>query len=102
MNENIYKITLSDGTTISDLTLNGSNFISKTPVYSSTFEDNCSTVIINDGKTEREYHNMELVQITEQNGEWWFVLRELSKEELEKIKTQSDIEYIAMMTGIEL
>ena len=45
---------------------------------------------------------MELVQITEMGDDYWFVLRDISKAEMEKIKMQSDIEYIAMMAGVEL
>lgn len=45
---------------------------------------------------------MELVQITENNGEYWFILRDISAAELEQLKMQSDIEYVAMMTGVEL
>ena len=45
---------------------------------------------------------MELVQITPMGEEYWFVLRDISKAEMEKIKMQSDIEYIAMMAGVEL
>lgn len=45
---------------------------------------------------------MELVQITEYDGQYWFILRDLSLEELDKIKTRSDIEYLPMMAGVEL
>jgi hypothetical protein len=46
---------------------------------------------------------MELVQVTEPvEGEYWFVLREVSEDELVRIKMQSDIEYVAMMSGVEL
>ena len=66
------------------------------------FEDCCSPVVISDGETEVVHDNMELVQITPMGKEYWFVLRDISKAEMEKIKMQSDIEYIAMMAGVEL
>ena len=98
-----YSVTLADGTELSNLTLNGNNFISTVPVYESTFNNNCSPVIISDGVTAETHENMELVQVVQQfPGEWWFILRDLSQEEIRRIKTQSDIEYIAMMAGIEL
>jgi hypothetical protein len=102
MEEKTYKITLSDGTTIEDLKLNGNNFISEKPIETSLFESNCSPVTISSDEIEDIHTHMELVQITEMNGEYWFVLRDLSKEELDKMKIQSDIEYVAMMAGIEL
>ena len=40
--------------------------------------------------------------LTPMGKEYWFVLRDISKAEMEKIKMQSDIEYIAMMAGVEL
>ena len=66
------------------------------------FNENCSPIIVSDG-VNSETHNMEFVQVTEQEpGKYWFVLRELSASELAWIKMQSDIEYVAMMAGIEL
>lgn len=48
------------------------------------------------------YTNMELVQITKMGEEYWFILRDVPENELAFIKLQSDIEYIAMMSEIEL
>lgn len=102
MENKTYSITLADGTVIGDLKLNGNNFISKTKVSHDVFADNCSPVTISDGEVEEVHDNMELVQITEMGDDYWFVLRDISKAEMEKIKMQSDIEYIAMMSGVEL
>ena len=97
-----YTITLADGTVLDNLKLNGDNFISNTAINADIFDENCYTVIISDGVNSETY-NMELVQVTEQEpGKYWFVLRELSASELARIKMQSDIEYVAMMAGIEL
>lgn len=98
----MYTITLADGTVIDNLTLNGNNFISEAQIDPEIFTDNCSPVIISDGEYEDVHENMELVQIVYTRGAYWFVLRDISAEELAMIKLQSDIEYIAMMTGIEL
>ena len=43
MEDKIYKITLGDGTEISNLKLNGNNFISTEKIEESAFADNCST-----------------------------------------------------------
>ena len=102
MDEKIYKITLADGTEIRNLRLNGNNFISDTPISETIFDGNGSTVIINDGETDEFHENMELVQITPVGDEYWFVLRDLTAAELKQIKMQSDIEYVAMMAGVEI
>ena len=100
MEEKIYKITLGDGTEISNLKLNGNNFISTEKIEESVFADNCSPVTISDGTTETVHPNMELVQIVEQIP--GFVLRDISEEEFARTKMQSDIAYIAMMSNVEL
>lgn len=102
MDEKIYIITLANGTEIGNLRLNGNNFISKAPIDTTIFEGNCSSVTIRNGESEEIHENMELVQITPVGEDYWFVLRDLSAAELEKIKMQSDIEYVAMMAGIEI
>lgn len=102
MDEKTYTITLADGTEIGDLALNGNNYISKVAIDPSVFNGNCSPVVISDGSASELHANMEFVQITKVNGDYWFVLRDISTEELAKIKMQSDIEYVAMMAGVEL
>lgn len=102
MDEKIYMITLADGTKIENLKLNGNNFISAVPIDAVIFYGNCSTVTINDGNDDELHENMELVQIIQVGEEYWFVLRDMTIGELEKIKMQSDIEYVAMMAGVEL
>ena len=104
MEEKIYKIILGNGTEISNLKLNGNNFISTEKIEESVFADNCcSLVTISDGTTETVHPYMELVQIVEQvPGEYWFVLRDISEEEFTITKMQSDIAYIAMMSNVEL
>lgn len=102
MEDKKYSITLSNGTKLEDLRLNGNNFISAAPVTKDMFEGNLSEVTVNDGETETTYKDLDLVQITEDGGEYWFVLRSLTPDELFRIKMQSDIEYIAMMADVEL
>lgn len=45
---------------------------------------------------------MALVQITAVGTKYWFVLRDLTNREKNDAKTQANIEYIAMMSNIEL
>lgn len=104
--EKSWKITLADGTELKNLGLNGNNFISETEVTEDIFRGNLSKVIIegkeNGQPVKNEYKHMELVQIAHYEDGYYFVLRELSQDELEKMKTQADIEYLAMMTNVDL
>lgn len=102
MEEKTYQVTLADGTVLGGLRLNGNNYISKEKVTPEVFDGNCSPVIISDGNSDEIHNDMELVQVTESGGEYWFVLRDIPEKELATIKMQSDIEYVAMMAGIEL
>lgn len=102
MDENIYKITLADGSEIENLTLNGDNFISKTRITEAMFLNNCSPLIISDGTNNEVHEQAELIQLSKTNEEYWFAFRDISVDELEKMKMQSDIEYVAMMAGVEL
>lgn len=102
MDEKIYVIILADGTEISDLRLNGSNYISKKPLDETIFDNNCSPVLISNGEVTETHENMEFVQITIVDGEYWLVLRDISEEELNQIKLRADVEYLAMMSGVEL
>lgn len=104
--EKPWKITLSDGTQLTNLGLNGNNFVSETEITENDFKGKLSKVtfegIINGQEFVQECEHMELVQIAHYKDGYYFVLRELSESELEKIKTQADIEYLAMMTNIDL
>lgn len=102
MNNTIYTITLADGTEISNLKLNGNNFISNENLDASVFEDNCFPVTISDGENESVHPAMELIHLTEYERETWFALRDMTPTELEAIKNRSDIDYIALMCDVEL
>ncbi len=99
----MYSIELADGTRINNLGLNGDNFTSVSLIEASTFENNMSPVTIYDPDGNSEIHEyMDLVQITQFNGEYWFVLRDLTQTELTNIDIQSKIDYLAMMTDVDL
>lgn len=115
MSETKFMVTLADGTQLKDLEMNGNNFFSKTEVTANTFRGKLGRVVIT-GDTEAdeagligEHSNMELVQIAHYTQKthgladgWYFVLREISADELEKLQARGDIDYIAMMTGVKL
>lgn len=101
--EKSWKITLANGTQLENLKQNGNNFISETEITADIFNGNLSKVVIEDEKGNvQEYEHMELVQIVHYKDGYYFVLRELTQDELKVIKTQADIEYLAMMSDIDL
>ena len=102
MNEKRYTITLADQTEVADLRLNGNNYISDVPVSEDIFVDNCSPLIVSDGESEEIHENAELVQVTQCGEEYWILFRDLTSDELKDMKMRSDIEYLAMMTDVEL
>lgn len=106
-----WTVALADGTLIENLTLGGNNFQSETEITADIFDGNLSEVHISasDGDmTGCAYsdtlHNAELVQITHDNpdGKWWFILRELSEDELFKMRVRAQLDYIAMNSDIDL
>lgn len=97
-----YSITLADGTIIDRLCLNGTNFVSKTPVSANTFKGNCSPMTISDGETNEVHENAALIHITKYGDEFWFAFRDISIQEIKEAKIRSDIDYIAMMTDTDL
>ncbi len=102
--EESFKITLADGTQFKNLKLNGNNYISKTKITEDDFKGKLSKVIIENEteKTSEEFKHMELVQIVHYEDGYYFVLRELSEQELKDIKIQGNLDYLAMMVDVDL
>lgn len=110
--EKAWKITLADGTSIDGLGLNGNNFVSQSEITPDVFAGKLSRVKI-DGSEDADTHSgtgdaglrgehgpMELVQIVKYDDGWYFVLLDVQIPELAKIR--GDIEYLAMMAGVDL
>lgn len=87
-----------------DLKLSGNNYISKTKITEDDFKGKLSKITIENetDKTSEELEHVELVQIVHYEDGYYFVLRQLSADEIDKIKTKADIEYLAMMTDVDL
>ena len=100
--EKIYSIKLTDGTVIENLRLNGNVFISAEEISADVFEDNCDPVIISDGEETETHPHMDLVAIEQHGDKYWIVLRDRTSDELDKLKIMADIEYLAMMTNVDM
>lgn len=86
----MYKITLSDGTELENLRLNGNNFISSELVTADLFDGKLGTVTFTGPEGTETYHDLLLVQITREGNDWWFVLTE-------KTEAQKQEERVAAM-----
>ena len=93
MNEE-YRIVLADGTEIKNLRMNGNNFISDTEIKASDFPEAPFSAVISDGNTETMMENAELVQVKKYDSEWWFILREIPAEELERRRLAAENELL--------
>lgn len=82
-----YSVTLSDGTKLDNLALNGNNFVSSAKLTEADFKNKLSKVTItdDDGKT-KDYTDMVLVQVTQVGDETWFILGEKVQDDLSKLK----------------
>lgn len=83
-----YSVTLSDGTKLNNLALNGNNFVSSTKLTEDNFKDKLSKVTItdDDGKA-KDYTDMVLVQVTQMGDETWFILGEKAQDDVSKLQS---------------
>lgn len=89
----MYKITLSDGTTLENLELNGNNFIASAVVDDAVFKDNMASVTItnlDDESTEQIEDGVLLGNIV-RDGKSWLVLGQKSAEQKEQEAKDKEI-----------
>lgn len=82
-----YSVTLSDGTKLDNLALNGNNFVSSTKLTEDDFKDKLSKVTItdDDGKST-DYTDMVLIQVAQVGDESWFILGEKAQDDASKLR----------------
>lgn len=77
----MYTITLADGKQITNLELNGTNYVSEVKIDEHIFEHNLSTMKVSDGEIENTYTDMIFVQQMEIDGKYYLAFR---------VKTQTE------------
>jgi len=80
----MYTIKLNDEIIITNLILNGNNFISDKIISDDIFTNNLDKVEISDGKSTQIYNDMVLVANRVIDGKSWFILAEKTQEQKEK------------------
>lgn len=93
MAEKTYTVTLSDGSKLENLTLNGNNFISTAQVTENQFDGKLKSVTIADSDGKEEKHeNMFLVQVTHpSDSEWWFILADKTEDQIKQEQLEQSI-----------
>nr|DAP05005.1 MAG TPA: hypothetical protein [Caudoviricetes sp.] len=77
----MHKITLSDGTVLDNLELNGNNYIAEGAIDNAVFKDNLATVTITDGTTAETYDDLVLRSNRVENGRSWLVFGQKTQQE---------------------
>lgn len=86
-----YTIILADGQKITNLTKNGTNFVSRIRVDENIFVDNLSTMKISNGESDEIYNHVELIQQVEYSDGWYLAFRELTAQELRNMEIDTKI-----------
>lgn len=102
MDETIYTITLDDGTQIKNLTMNGTCFVSKKRLDPDVFEGNLAEVIISHEDIHETHGPMRFIEAASPDEDYYFVLIDISPDELWRMKMEATMNYFAMMSDIEL
>lgn len=100
-----YTVTLSDGTKIENLTLNGNNFISTTAVTEKQFDGKLKGVTITDSDgIEEKHEDMFLVQVIHPSDqEWWFILADKTASQIKQEQLEQSIASLTdMMMSLSL
>jgi len=105
--EKIHSIKLSDGTVLNNLALNGTNYVSEKEIDTSIFIRNCSPITFSDGEYEETYEHGEFIQVMDMRDDrvypgYWLAFRQISDAEHNTLQTRADVDYIAMMTDVDL
>lgn len=106
-----YSVTLSNGKSFGSLGVSGDYFVSKEAVSAADLAEGMDRVIISGEPAEGEswppiaagvYTNLDVVHVFRADGESYICIREHDTSEAEALRDRADIEYLAMMTGVEL
>lgn len=95
-----HTIELANGKRLTDLQMNGNNFISAVSIPDGTLTAENLTQVTIDGEV---HSNMLLVDCKQiGTNEYWFILRDRTDQELRDMEINSKIEYLAMIQGVEV
>ena len=99
---NVATLELSDGRILTSLIVNGDVFVSKTPVDPDIFEDNVNPITVTVNGEATTHDDWKFCGIIPMNDEWWICFAEMDAFEKLELDFQSKIDYISMMTDVDL
>lgn len=77
---------------IENLSVNGNNFVSKTKIDTSSFENKIFNLVLVNGKNETKYQNIKFIQQQKQaDGSFFLSFREISAEEFKQITLEQEL-----------
>lgn len=106
----IYTLTLSNGKVFSELRASGSCFVSKNKVAAEDFSGGLKSVTVRpipetpdeDAGVVQTLKACKLGRVFMVDGEYYFWLEVPTQEELGRLQDRADLDYVALMTGVEL
>lgn len=98
----VASLTLSDGQLINSLIVNGDVFVSRVPIDPSIFEDNVNPITVTINGVSTVHDDWKFCSVIPINGEWWICFAEMDAFEKLELDFQSKIDYISMMTDVDL
>ena len=94
----MYTLDLGNGTILENLELNGNNFVSNTEITNDMFEGISDITITDDENNSEILHNAVLVNINQFEGNWYFILRERTEQEIRQEQLEAQIFFTALST----
>lgn len=106
----MYTVKLSNGRELKGLGRSYDMFTSEEPLDAGIFAGGLNGVVVEyDGEGEEpdypkagRYEHAQVSQVVKSGGLWVFGLRETPERVIEEQRVRADLEYIAMMCGVEL
>lgn len=90
---------LADGLKIENLEVNGNCLLSETEIPDELLTD---ILLLTVTVGETTYENVTLARKWEDGGKYWLALRQKTADEVREEKMKSMVEYIAMMSDVEV
>ncbi|MBQ2615881.1 MAG: hypothetical protein IJF90_03390 [Synergistaceae bacterium] len=106
-----YSIALGNGKVFTGLKANGTCFVSASEVKASDFEGGMSSVVLSGSAGENESNapyelgripRVKFGGVFQADGEYYFYFEQMSESEYALEQTRADVDYVAIMTGVEL
>lgn len=92
--------------TVNGLTMNGTNYVSETKVDTETWPSVFAfTATDGDGNITESYDHAKLIQQVQYDwdgGRWYLAFAPVSQQEVENAELRAQLEYLAMMTDVDL